>query len=244
MLETIRRWLPRRGGERYPELAQWAAARRCSYKARADGGGVLIESTVPEDAWRLEWGPSQRPYIAGHELRLRAVLGADDVLQLVVLTRQLMQSLETDIFEQYTEDLRTRADTATPDEMRWLVLYPKLAASELGVLRDHFGAAGHPKAALMDWLAGDLSDALAMAATGWLRADMPLALVVQRGRLTMRVPLAKPNAAACDDALALFRVAAREARAVHDRWAGSGATPSTQPALWARAGGDDGGAPR
>jgi hypothetical protein len=222
MLETIRRWLPRRGADGPVELTQWAAARHCSCKVRPGGAGVLIESTASDDAWRLEWGPSQRSYISGAELRLRAPLGADESLQFVVLTRPLMQALETEIFEQYTEDLRTRADTATPDEMRWLVLYPKLTSTELGVLRDHFGAAGHPKAALMDWLAGELSDALAMAATGWLRADTPLALVVQRGRLTLRTPMPQPQAAACDDALALFRVALREARAVHARWAATG----------------------
>ena len=77
--------------------------------------------------------------------------------------------------------------------MRWLVLYPRLAPAELGVLREHFGAAGHPPAALRRWLEGPLADALAMALTAAPAADAPLSLVVHRGRLTLRQPLDIPS---------------------------------------------------
>ncbi len=242
MLETIRRWFPRRGAGLFPDLADWADARRYGFKAKPEGDGLIVESTAPGDAWRLEWGASRRSYIPGFELRLRATLGAADAVQMLVLTRPLMHALEAEIFKQYTEDLQTRADTATPDEMRWLVLYPKLSATELGPLRDHFGAAGHPKEAVAQWLGGDLSQALAMAATGWLPPDDPLVLVVQRGQLTLRMPMAVPALAPCESALALLRTAARAAMPVLERWGRPTAAPSTQPSLWAPS--SDGRGPR
>jgi len=215
MLDAIRRWWPRREAGRHADLARWAAARHWRFQARADGGALRIESEQPGEVWRLDWGPSQRRYLGSHELRLRAPLGEGDALHMVVMTRRLMQSLEAEIFDQYTGELQTRADADTPHEMRWLVLYPRLAPAELGVLRDHFGAAGHPPAALRGWLDGALADALAMAVGGGPAADTPLSLVVHRGRLTLRQPLAEPTPAACEPALDLFRVALREAAAVY-----------------------------
>jgi len=215
MLDAIRRWWPQRETGRHAELARWAGQARWRFQVRPDDTALRIESEQPGEVWRLDWGPSQRRYLGAHELRLRASLGAGDALHAVVMSRRLLQSLEAEIFEQYTGELQTRADADTPHEMRWLVLYPKLTAAELGVLRDHFGAAGHPPAALARWLDGALADALAMAATGWLGADTPLVITVHRGRLTLRLPLDEPTPAACEPVLTLFRVATREAAAVY-----------------------------
>lgn len=217
MLDAIRRWWPRREAAAHAELARWAAGHGGRFQARADASALRIESTAepPGAGWRLDWGPSQRRYLGAHELRLRAPLGEGDALHMVVMTRRLLQSLEAEIFDQYTGELQTRADADTPHEMRWLVLYPRLAPAELGVLREHFGAAGHPPAAVRRWLEGPLADALAMALTAAPAADAPLSLVVHRGRLTLRQPLAAPTPAACEQALALFQVAWREAAAVY-----------------------------
>jgi hypothetical protein len=214
MLDAIRRWWPRRETGRHADLARWAAGQGGRFQARADGSALRIECDRPGEAWRLDWGPSQRRYLGSHELRLRAPLGEGDALHLAVMTRPLMQSLEAEIYDQYTGGLQTRADADTPHEMRWLVLYPRLAPAELGVLRDHFGAVGHPPQALRRWLDGALADALAMAATGGL-ADTALTLVVHRGRLTLRLPLAAPTPAACEAALALFGVARHTAAAAY-----------------------------
>ena len=37
--------------------------------------GFVIDGRLGATPWRLEWGPSQRPYIQGQELRLRSELG-------------------------------------------------------------------------------------------------------------------------------------------------------------------------
>ncbi|HMM86721.1 MAG: hypothetical protein ACLGIT_13765 [Gammaproteobacteria bacterium] len=235
MLESIRRWWSSKTlGRPFPELADWAERKGHDLRVKPEGDGLIVESRAPGDAWRLEWGASQRRYIDGFELRLRADLGGGDAVHMLVLNRRLMQSLEAEVFKQYTEDLQTRIDDATPDEMRWLVLYPRLPSAQLGALRDHFGATGYPPDAIAQWVGSSLSKALADAATGWLDPSEPLVLIAQRGRLTMRLPLPWPELARIESALALMRTAVREARVAVDRHGGGRGAPSTQPGLWAR----------
>ncbi len=215
MLESIRRWLARKGiGQPFPEIAAWAARHGWDLKARPEGDALIVESQAPPDAWRLEWGPSQRPYIEGAELRLRAPLADTDAAHLLLMSRPLMQSLDAALFQQYTDDLQTRIDDATPDEMRWLVLYPKLKGDELGPLRERFGALGHPREAVVDWIGGPIAKALEAAVADAAVGGRPLVLVVQRGRLTLRTPMALPEVATVEPLLALFRVAMAETRRV------------------------------
>ena len=118
--------------------------------------------------WRLEWGPSQRPYIQGHELRLRAEMGLAPDLQLVLMNRALQETMEKAVFDQYVEGVQTRIDNQTPPEMRWLVMFPKLSGSEMGALRERYvGAVQHASAGCMQ-----LARRAADAGAGWpLRVD-------------------------------------------------------------------------
>lgn len=226
MLDGFRRWLARKGiGHPFPALAEWADGHGWDLKVKPTGDALIVESHAPGDVWRIEWGPSQRTYFPGFELRLRAPLADADGVQMLVVSRRLMQQLDAEIFRQYTDDLQTRADTATPEEMRWLVLYPKLGSAELGALREHFGATGHPAGAAAQWVAGPFAAALAAAAETWLAPEDGLVIVAQRGRLTLRTPMAQPDAARIDATLTLFRAAVRAAKPVVDRF-GRGGTPS------------------
>lgn len=239
MLESIKRWLsgaPSRSD--LEAVREWAVGRGLDFKLPRDGEGFVIEAPRAIPPWRLEWGPSQRPYIPGAELRLRAETGSGSDVQLLLISRALMEQLEREVFEEYTEQLQTRIDTATPEEMRWLVLYPKLPAAELKGLREQFGAVASVPQLLPQWLDGLLADKLVQARTSWLGADDPLVLIVQRGRLTMRTPLANPDPARLTNALGLFEVALREARRVAVQWRAESAagTETTQPSLWGRDG--------
>ncbi|MGS0757763.1 hypothetical protein ACVBEH_25740, partial [Roseateles sp. GG27B] len=64
-------------------------------------------------ALRIEWAASQRSYIRGNELRMRCELRLHSDLQMMVLCRQLMETLESAVFEAYTDTLKTRVDTDT-----------------------------------------------------------------------------------------------------------------------------------
>lgn len=231
MFQNLKRWLaPVRAHGAWAPVAAWAESAGHAFKRARDGSGFVVESGVTTLGWRLEWGPSQRPYIPGQELRLRADLKGGSGLQMLVLSRVLMERLEREVFEQYTDGLQTRMDGQTPEEMRWLVLFPKTPAYPTRALRDAFGAVGNEVEAVEQWLAGPLGARLVEARAGWLGGEVPLAVVAQRGRLVLRTALPEPDLARLRAAAALFETALREGRRVAERWTRS-PHASTDPAL-------------
>ena len=194
-------------------VAQWARGHGHVFKRTRDQDGFVVEAAA-DDGWRLEWGPSQRDYILGGELRLRADLGAAPELQLLTISRALMEALERQVFEEYTEDLQTRIDTHTPEEMRWLVMFPKYSTAESRPLREYFGAVSNVPEAVSDWLQPPLSDKLIEVSQTWLAREDRLVLIIQRGRLTLRTAMPQPDTARIEQVIALFDVAMRESRRV------------------------------
>lgn len=231
MLDGIKRLFARTGDtERdQAELADWARSRQYSFRpVRGEEGGFVIEGRLGAQPWRLEWGPSQRPYIEGPELRLRAELGLPSDLQALVLDRTLQARLEKSVFDQYVESVQTRIDDQTPPEMRWLVMYAKLGGPELGALRDRFAAVSQAKAWLTQWLEGPLTAGLLAAP---LVTGQPMVLMVSRGRLSLRTGLDEPQPQDLDAWLRLFQQAMREARRAADAGSDPGHA-STQPSMF------------
>ncbi len=209
-------------------ITPWAESRQYTFRS-VHHEGFVIDGQLGTAPWRLEWGPSQRPYIQGHELRIRAELGLSADLQLVVMNRQLQEQMEKDVFDQYVEGVQTRIDNQTPPEMRWLVMYPKLAGAEMPELRERFMALSSGKSWLLQWLQGPLTQALAA-----VRADAatPVVLMIGRGRLMLRTALPEVELAALQGWLRLFESAMREARrVVNDN--GDPQSSSLQPSSWA-----------
>jgi hypothetical protein len=238
MLHAIKRWFSSPSSAmRFAEIEEWAQSRRHQFKRAREGEGFVVDAAQRTPPWRLEWGPSQRSYITGRELRLRGDVGAAPDVHMLLISRTLMESLERQVFEEYTENLQTRIDTATPEEMRWLVLYPKLGAAELKDLRERFGGVASAPQFLPQWLGGGLAAKLAEAAGSWLAPETPLVLIVQRGRLTLRTAMPAPDIQRFNDVVGLFEVALREARRAAEQWEGGPASEqSTQPSLWGREG--------
>ncbi len=227
MLEGLKRWFsakPAAAVQASDDIAAWAEGRQFTHR-RVHGDGFVVDGRLGATPWRLEWGPSQRPYIQGHELRLRAELGLGSDLQFVVMNRTLQERMEQDVFEQYVEGVQTRIDNQTPPEMRWLVLYPKLAAADMAALKDAWVAVGSVQPWLQSWLAGPLAQALA-----GLRIDpaTPVVLMIGRGRLMLRTAAPDVDAATLQGWLRVFEIAMREARRAADEHADA----STHPSLW------------
>ena len=128
MLDSIKRWLGAAPVQvqGWSELSAWVRAQQHILRAVRDPEGFVIDGRSGETPWRLEWGPSQRSYIQGPELRIRADVAVPRELQALVLNRELMVAMEKAVFDQYVEGVQTRIDTATPPEMRWLVMFQKL----------------------------------------------------------------------------------------------------------------------
>ena len=231
MLDGLRRWLPL-GERRSPELAalaRWAEGAGHAFKPVRDGAGAVVEAVRGAQPWRLEWGEPQRGYIPGPELRLMAELDLPRELQMLVMNRELAETLEREMFEQAMGDAQTRIDAGAPPEARWLVLHPKLESAELGELKLRYTAAGNAGTLIAQWLASPLGEALAQTVSR-VASTEPIALTVGRSRLTLRTQMTMPAAdrltlwqgvflAALDPlpAVALaWRVAERRPRPPHD----------------------------
>jgi hypothetical protein len=231
MLEGLKRWLtgaPTMASPGTEELVPWAESRQYSFRG-VPHEGFVIDGRLGATPWRMEWGPSQRPYVQGQELRLRAEMGLASDLQMVVMNRHLQERMEKDVFEQYVEGVQTRIDNQTPPEMRWLVMFPKLAGTEMGALRDGFVALGSVKTWLTQWLEGPLTAAILAQ---HLAPEVPMVLMIGRGRLMLRTAQAEPDLPQLQAWLRLFEAAMREARRVANDSPDT-ISPSTQPSGWA-----------
>jgi hypothetical protein len=218
---------PDDGGHDWEGLVPWAQQRQYGFRV-VQNEGFVVDGRLGATPWRLEWGPSQRPYIGGHELRIRSELGLSPELQVVVMNVALQEKMEKDVFEQYVEGVQTRIDNQTPPEMRWLVMYPKLGGPELGRLKDRFAAVGNSKNWLTKWVGGPLADALLAQE---LPDRTPVVLMVARGRLLLRTQLVDPTPAVLDGWLKVFETALAEAREVAEQ-ASAPQAPSTQPSMF------------
>ncbi|MDP1900446.1 MAG: hypothetical protein Q8K96_08325 [Rubrivivax sp.] len=208
-------------------VAPWAEAKQYAFRG-VQSEGFVIDGRLGATPWRMEWGPTQRPYIQGQELRLRAELGLGADLQVVLMNRPLQEAMEKAVFEQYVEGVQTRIDNQTPPEMRWLVMFPQLAGSEMPTLRERYIALSSRKSWLQHWLEGPLSQALAGL---HIDAATPLVLMIGRGRLMLRTALPEAEVESLQMWLRVFENAMREARRVANESSDS-ISPSTQPSLW------------
>jgi hypothetical protein len=213
MLDGLKRMLTRdRAQAHWREVEAWAHDRGLHFRRARDDTGFVIDVKVGEHPARLEWGPTQRDYIVGSELRLRAELGLPGRLQLLVLSRPLMHELERETFERFTDGLQTHIDTSTPEEMRWLAMFPKYSfGAGRTALAARIGAVGSSRAALSRWIEGPLSEEIEKAGRSVLAFPTPFVLMTLRGRVLLRVGLPIPGVDALLQALALFRVAVERA---------------------------------
>ena len=227
MFGTLRRFFGRTEVESTPEpVADWARRRGLRYRRARGDVGFVIEGELESKPWRLEWGQPQRAYIAGRELRLRMELGLPLEQQMLLLSRSLMDALEHQTYEQFVGDVQTQAGSDTPEEMRWLVMFPKLDLSASEGLGARFGAVASQPAIGVDWIGGPLARLLLdEASQGLLRDDPPLVLMTLRGRVYLRLQLAVAEPQAIAAAIALFETAvaqavrvAGEVRDLSDQW--------------------------
>jgi len=211
MLEGLKRLItgkPAPTATGWDDVALWAEQRQYRFR-KVHAEGFALDGRVVGTDWRLEWGPSQRDYMKGAELRLRAELPVGSALQAVVMTRALQETVETAMFEQAVENVQTRIDNQTPPETRWLVMFPKLPRADMGGLHENFVAVASVRSWMSTWLQGPLATALAATDPA-----TPMVLMLGRGRLTLRTALPTPDVASLQPWLRLFETAVREARRV------------------------------
>ena len=212
MLGSFKGFFANQGlGPDFSEISAWAKRRGHVFKREREGHGFVIDGVLEDRPWRLEWGPPQRPYIDGHELRIRMELGLPPDLQMLVMSRSLMETLEKQAFDQYTQNNQTEMGDATPEETRWLVMFPKIAGFGSKLLRASFGGVSSLPNEGPAWLDGPFAHALERAAGTLLRQQPPFVVMTLRGRIYLRMQLASADETDVSAALALFETAGTEA---------------------------------
>lgn len=234
VFKQVKHWfIARANAARWKPISDWAESRRAQFSVSRDGQGFLIEQpkALP-GGLRIEWGASQRAYIAGNELRMRCELRLHGDLQMMVLCRHLMEKLESTVFEAYTDTLKTRADTDTPEEMRWLVMFPKFGQISSKPVRQRFGAIGVTKELTGAWIQGELSAALDQTGDDVLPDSHPFVLMTMRGNVYLRTAMVEAQLPLIQALVKLLEVACREAQRVNGRLSESGPWPTTTSVAW------------
>jgi hypothetical protein len=213
MLERFRGFFPKNQGvdPEFAEIAAWAKRRGIAFKREREGQGFVLDGTLAGQPWRLEWGPPQRPYIEGRELRLRMELGLPADLLMLLMSQPLMESLERQAFEDFTQSNQTQLGSATPEETRWLVLFPKIPLGACPTLRGRFGGVSSVAKEGAAWLDGPLCRELERAATTLLRESAPWLLMTLKGRAYLRMQSPRVDETDIALTLALFETACTEA---------------------------------
>lgn len=234
MINLIKQWMAARANAaRWRPLAEWAESRGGQLRQVREARGFVIDlpRTLP-GLTRIEWGPSQRSYIDGFELRIRCELKLNADMQMMLIERRLMEQLERNVFEAYTDTLRTRADTDTPEEMRWLVMFPKQTQIESKLVRQRFGAVGVTRELCSAWLDPMLSERLAQLTQDVVVEGRPFVLLSLRGNVYVRTAMAEPSLAEIQALLQVLEAAAVSAQAVHQRIGDGGPWPTTTSVAW------------
>lgn len=243
MLGPLKRWM--NGGPPGPDwraVSNWAKQRGYGFKRVRDGDGFAIEGVHGQASaaarppakpspnaitWRLEWGPPQRTYITTRELRVKADIELHSGLQMLVLTRGLFEQLEHDTFELFTETLQTQIDSSTPEEMRWLAMFPKVDLNAIRAVRSHLAAVASVPSLAERWMAGPLGVQIGQARLALLGNDVPFLLMAQRTRLQLRAECEFPGSREVEQAVGIFEAALTSALALRDERHAAGAPSST-----------------
>ncbi len=215
MFETIKRWMQKPAPVSEADqrvLTTWAKEAGYAVKTVPGNAPGLVVHTDAD--WRVEWGPSQRPYFPAQELRFRCESGLSPDVQVLWLSKSLAQALETDVFQRFTDANQTRIDTSLPDEMRWLAMHAKVSLNAYPILAKRFILLSNAQQVAVQWLGGEVSTALEKAATNWWVDQACVVLTINRGILTIRMSGDGIQRNQLDLVSRLFEVAARRMRAM------------------------------
>ncbi|WP_418320426.1 hypothetical protein [Piscinibacter sakaiensis] len=233
MFDAIKRMFASQpDGPDWRAVAGWARAQRFTFKQVPESDGFAIDGRFDDRPWRLEWGPAQRRYIKTRELRIRMEMAQQPELQMMVLSRSLLELLEQETFDDFTQGTQTYVGSSVPEEMRWLAMWPRAALSGQREVRQHFAALGANPDVAGSWVEGPLGTQLLAAGQGLLSRQPPFMLMCHRARLYLRMELGEVDPLALSEAVLLFAVAAQQVLRLDGRDAQAQAWVAAASADW------------
>ena len=212
MLDAVRRWFTWGGSlPAWEEFDAWARAHHWSLKRTITHDGWAMDHNPRHAGWRIEWGPAQRSFMSSHEFRIRFEVAQNSDVQALVLDRPLLARLDREVYQQFTDNVQTRLDEETPEEMRWLAMHAKLTPNQMGVpLRDRYGAISNDAPWVSRWLAGPLASVLKQRADAMpieAVAAEPFILRLARGQVVIRQSASTPRVSALETCVAVAAAA-------------------------------------
>jgi hypothetical protein len=240
LLRALRSWKDDAPGQDQA-LLRWAREQRFVIKRVRDGSGLVVLGAshgLGELPWRLEWGASQRTYIGGAELRMRMELGLPKDMHAMVLSERLRERLEAQTFEDWTNSNRTLVAQQTPEETRWVALYPTVKAFRAQRLARRMSLFCPQEDLARTWMSPAFESALLMACDSLLEGDAPFIVMLLRGRLYLRVQCAEPELRLLKAAVEVLEAAAQSASKAASAWTSShsGRSHSAGESSWLTSG--------
>lgn len=216
MFDSIKRWMHNKPAQVFDGdqrvLTAWA--KEAGHAVKTVPGQVPGVVVHTDAGWRVEWGPSQRPYFPNQELRFRCESELSPDVQVLWVSKSLAHALETDVFQRFTDANQTRIDTSLPEEMRWLAMHAKVSLNAYPILSKRFLLLSNAPQVATQWLGGEVSSALEAAVTNWWVDQACIVLTINRGILTIRMSGDVIQRNQLDLVSRLFDVAARRLRAL------------------------------
>ncbi|CAA9404076.1 MAG: hypothetical protein AVDCRST_MAG51-1062 [uncultured Ramlibacter sp.] len=202
------------GASAFAPVSEWAAAQGFSFASQGERS-FSIQGKVAGRPWRMELGRPSRNYIQGEELRARAELGVDENVAVMVMSRSLKDALEKQAYDRYTDTLQTSVDHNLPEEVRWLAMFEEFGwDSPSRMFWARYAVLGAQREDAVAWVDAVLANQLLT----WPNAapEVPLVLMVLRGKAYLRMQqtpgdmqalqhAAQVFTAACESALAAFK---------------------------------------
>ncbi len=189
----------------FGKISQWASMQGMS--ATELGKGYSMEGKIDDKPWRLEQGKPSRDFIKGLELRVRGEMGLREDVAVMVMTRSLKNELDRRAFSLYTDTLQTQIDPNLPEEMRWLAMYEEVGWESLGeVFLDQYAILADDRENAIAWLSPELAGQLLAWPSS--AAEVPLVLMVLRGKVYLRMQISEGDIPTLEHATRVFTTAA------------------------------------
>jgi len=194
------------------DVAKWAAGQGLRVSDRPGGKSLVLEGKAAGRQWVMELGEPTRKYVRTEELRARAELGINDSVAAMVMTRKLKEALEKQAYQMFTDTLQTTADPNLPEEMRWLSMYEELGWESLPMeFWDRYAVLSDERDHAMTWVTPELAKLLMHWPDPAPSAEIPLILLVMRGKCYLRMEMSPQQLGTVQHAVRIYTAACESA---------------------------------
>jgi len=203
------------GGEAaadHNRISEWAQTQGWGFVEQGGGRKFALEGSVLGRPWRLEQGRPSREFIHGEELRVRAELGIDDDVSILVMNRPLKEALEKKAYGIFTDSLQTTADPRLPEELRWLTMFPEVGWESLpNLFWSRYAVLSDDRDNALAWLDMALAEQLMDWPHPAHNAQVPFMLMLMRGKAYLRMEYNPPEMPVLQHATRVFTLACEKA---------------------------------